>query len=160
MANDEPVEAVGRQASARQGMADGLRRIYGDAVLEDPEAVFGGTRGASRSLEQDGRTFIPIRSKYDAYLAGHATLTPAEAAASSCSRIRRRATARSATSASAAMTDPAPIHRLRADRLGVPRNPEIPANVDPTYYDLGLCGPLRTDFRAARTIAACSGRRP
>jgi len=26
------------------------------------------------------------------------------------------------------------------DNLGVPRNPEILANADPTYFDLGLCG--------------------
>jgi cytochrome c peroxidase len=31
------------------------------------------------------------------------------------------------------------------EALAVPRNPEIPANRDPHYYDLGLCGPLRTD---------------
>ena len=30
--------------------------------------------------------------------------------------------------------------------LGAPRNPEIPANADPTYFDLGLCGPYRTDL--------------
>jgi len=30
--------------------------------------------------------------------------------------------------------------------LGLPRNLAIPANVDPNYYDLGLCGPLRTDL--------------
>jgi cytochrome c peroxidase len=30
--------------------------------------------------------------------------------------------------------------------LGLPRNPAIPANADPNYYDLGLCGPLRTDL--------------
>ncbi len=29
----------------------------------------------------------------------------------------------------------------------MPRNPEIPANADPAFFDLGLCGPLRTDFR-------------
>jgi cytochrome c peroxidase len=29
----------------------------------------------------------------------------------------------------------------------VPRNPEIPANRDPNFYDLGLCGPERTDFK-------------
>jgi cytochrome c peroxidase len=28
----------------------------------------------------------------------------------------------------------------------VPRNPDIPANKNPLYFDLGLCGPLRTDF--------------
>src|SRR5262249_9075885 len=31
--------------------------------------------------------------------------------------------------------------------LGVPRNPAIPANRDPRYVDLGLCGPLRTDLK-------------
>jgi cytochrome c peroxidase len=30
--------------------------------------------------------------------------------------------------------------------LAVPRNPDIPANKDPAWFDLGLCGPLRTDF--------------
>jgi len=31
--------------------------------------------------------------------------------------------------------------------LGAPRNLKIPANADPDYFDLGLCGPLRTDFK-------------
>ena len=30
--------------------------------------------------------------------------------------------------------------------LGLPRNPAIPANGKPDYFDLGLCGPLRTDL--------------
>jgi cytochrome c peroxidase len=30
--------------------------------------------------------------------------------------------------------------------LGVPRNPLIPANRDQKYFDLGLCGPVRTDL--------------
>ena len=32
------------------------------------------------------------------------------------------------------------------DNLGVPRNAAIAANADPGYYDLGACGPLRTDI--------------
>jgi len=31
--------------------------------------------------------------------------------------------------------------------LGVPRNLAIPANHDPTFFDLGLCGPRRTDLK-------------
>ncbi|MEP6567997.1 MAG: cytochrome-c peroxidase, partial [Mesorhizobium sp.] len=31
--------------------------------------------------------------------------------------------------------------------IGVPRNPAIAANADPNYFDLGLCGPLRTDLK-------------
>ena len=30
--------------------------------------------------------------------------------------------------------------------IGAPRNKAISANADPNYYDLGLCGPLRTDL--------------
>jgi cytochrome c peroxidase len=30
--------------------------------------------------------------------------------------------------------------------LGVPRNPHIASNADSMYFDLGLCGPLRTDL--------------
>ena len=30
--------------------------------------------------------------------------------------------------------------------LGVPRNMAIPANADPGYFDLGLCGPERRDL--------------
>jgi len=38
------------------------------------------------------------------------------------------------------------------DNLGLPRNAEIPANEDPAYFDLGLCGPLRTDLEARRDL--------
>ena len=30
----------------------------------------------------------------------------------------------------------------------MPRNAAIPANANPAYYDLGLCGPTRTDLAA------------
>jgi cytochrome c peroxidase len=39
--------------------------------------------------------------------------------------------------------------------IGVPRNRALQANADLAYFDLGLCGPLRADFRA---VAAYCGR--
>ena len=30
--------------------------------------------------------------------------------------------------------------------IGVPRNAKLPANADPTYFDMGLCGPYRKDL--------------
>ncbi len=36
-------------------------------------------------------------------------------------------------------------HQFEA--LGVPRNDQLPVNKNPAYYDLGLCGPYRTDLR-------------
>ena len=32
------------------------------------------------------------------------------------------------------------------EALGAPRNAAIPANRDPRYFDLGVCGPFRTDL--------------
>lgn len=32
--------------------------------------------------------------------------------------------------------------------LGVPRNPSIAANADPAFFDMGPCGPKRTDLTA------------
>ncbi len=40
--------------------------------------------------------------------------------------------------------------------IGVPRNMEIPANADPKYFDLGLCGPLRTDHRPGKDKGAAA----
>ena len=31
--------------------------------------------------------------------------------------------------------------------IGAPRNTTLPANKDPSSFDLGLCGPLRSDLR-------------
>ena len=36
----------------------------------------------------------------------------------------------------------------------MPRNPAIPANQVASYYDMGICGPLRTDHLPASTGAA------
>lgn len=32
------------------------------------------------------------------------------------------------------------------EALGVPRNPKLPLNRNPNFYDLGLCGPVRKDL--------------
>ena len=77
----------GRGGPARA--AGGLRpEPGGDLRRPDPRgpgAVFDAIVKALEVYEQDWRTFYPYSSKYDAYLAGLATLTPAERAASSCS---------------------------------------------------------------------------
>jgi cytochrome c peroxidase len=39
-------------------------------------------------------------------------------------------------------------HQFEA--LGVPRNPALAANRNPRYFDLGICGPVRTDMTHAR----------
>jgi len=37
------------------------------------------------------------------------------------------------------------------EALGAPRNRDLPANRDPDFHDLGLCGPMRKDYTNAAT---------
>ena len=91
--------------------------------------------------------FYPYSSKYDAYLAGRATLSPQEARGlalfddpdkGNCAQCH--ISKRGGDGTPPQFTD----YGLIA--LAVPRNPEIPVNTDAAYYDLGLCGPYRRDL--------------
>jgi cytochrome c peroxidase len=146
MANASPDAVALRVLDA--GYGQDLRAIFGDTILEDRSAVFEAIVKAFEVYEQDWRTFYPYSSKYDAYLAGFATLTPAEQRGlelfndpekGNCAGCHISERGNDGT--------PPQFTDYGLIALGLPRNPEIPANADPTYFDLGLCGPLRTDFQ-------------
>jgi cytochrome c peroxidase len=146
MANDGPAAVV---ATVRKSAYAGLlRQAFGAAIFADTEKAFDGILQALEAYEQRYTEFYPYSSKYDAWLAGKATLTAAEARGlalfddpgkGNCPHCH--ISARGADGTPPQFTD----YGLAA--LGVPRNREIPANADPSFYDLGLCGPLRRDFR-------------
>lgn len=146
MANASVAAVVERARAA--GYDAELRRLFGETLFDDADRAFDAITMAFESFEQDVATFEPYSSKYDAVLAGKATLTEAEAhglalfndpAKGNCASCHISERAKDGTPPQ--FTD----HGLIA--LGVPRNPEIPANADPGYHDLGLCGPMRTDLQ-------------
>ena len=145
MANDSPAAVVA--AVRRSPYADLLRRAFGADIFADPDRAFDGILQALEAYEQRYTEFYPYSSKYDACLAGKAELTAREARGlalfndpekGNCAHCHL--SARSNDGAPPQFTD----YGLVA--LGVPRNPAIPANADPAFYDLGLCGPLRRDL--------------
>jgi cytochrome c peroxidase len=138
-ANPAAVVAVANRAP----YAAELRRL---AANSDP---FETILEALEAFQQDYREFYPYSSKYDEWLAGKATLTEAESrglklfedpAKGDCARCH--VSARGATGTPPQFTDYGMV------ALGLPRNPEIPANADPAWFDLGLCGPDRTDLQS------------
>lgn len=145
MANASPAAVVA--AARRAPYADRLRRLAGGS-LDDADKVFDVLLQALEAFEQSYRDFYPYSSKYDAWLAGKATLSAQEArglalfndpAKGNCAHCHLSARGNDGT--------PPQFTDYGFAALGVPRNPAIPANADPAYYDLGLCGPLRTDLR-------------
>jgi cytochrome c peroxidase len=145
MANASPADAVAR---VRDGPHAGeLRKLFGDDVFADPERAFSGIAEALEVFQQDYRAFYSYSSKYDAFLVGRATLTTQEARGlalfddpekGNCGNCHRSQRAKDGT--------PPQFTDYGMIAVGLPRNRAIPANADPNYFDLGLCGPLRTDL--------------
>jgi cytochrome c peroxidase len=145
MANDSPAAVV--EAVRRSAHADLLRGAFGEGIFADADRAFDGILQALEAYEQRYTEFYPYSSKYDAFLDGKAELTAPEARGlalfndpekGNCAHCHL--SARSNDGAPPQFTD----YGLAA--LGVPRNPEIAANAEPSFYDLGLCGPLRRDL--------------
>lgn len=152
MGNRGPDEVVARALDA--GYGPSLAAIYGAEVLNDRKATLQALLKAFEIYEQDWRIFYPYSSKYDLYLAARATLTSQEARGLKLFEDPSKGNCASChVSERAADGTPPQFTDYGMVALGVPRNPEIPANADPAYYDLGLCGPLRAGFRAR--VAYC-----
>jgi len=126
--------------------ADTFRALFGRDVLSSVSSAFDRARYAIERFELTDSSFHPFTSKYDAYLDGHAVLTPPERHGKKLFDDPERGgcaichlDAKGANGAHPVFTD------YQFEALAVPRNMEIPANRDSHYYDMGLCGPLRTD---------------
>ena len=85
---------------------------------------------------------------FDAWLAGKARFTPAEQRGYRLFNDPAKGNCAACHLDKPTREEPKPLFTdFQYEALGVPRNPEIPANRNPDYYDLGLCGPFRTDLR-------------
>jgi cytochrome c peroxidase len=148
MANASPAEVVAKLSQAPY--AADFRALFGQDVLTTPEVAFDRMLYALQQYEREDTTELaPFTSKYDAFLAGRAQFSAQELRGLALFNDPTRGncaachpSARGANGAPPMFTD------FTYDNLGVPRNDEIPANADPAYFDLGLCGPFRTDLAA------------
>ena len=145
MANADIPAVIAKLANA--SYAAEFRRVFGDTIFSDPQAAFDRMVFALQRFELEHPSFVPFSSKYDAFLAGDARLSDAElrglalfngASKGNCAACHP--SARGADGSPPLFTD------FTYDNLGVPRNTDIPATADANYFDLGLCGPDRTDL--------------
>lgn len=128
-------------ASARRLLAIWGRTAFDDDVLLTQHAA-----QALAQFQKEDRSFHPYDSRYDAWLQGTEQLSVQELRGlkwyedagkgncAECHPSRRGPGAR-----------PPDFTDFRFAALGVPRNAGLTVNADPTFNDLGLCGPLRTD---------------
>jgi len=147
MANATPRDAIGRLRSSPSAAA--FVRAFGADALADTDIAFSKLQLALQSFQLEDASFHPYNSKYDLYLYRQpgGALSPAELRGLQVFKDPSTGNCSGCHFADASQDDGAPpqFTDFSFEAIGVPRNPQIPANRDRRYSDLGVCGPLRDD---------------
>jgi cytochrome c peroxidase len=148
MANRDVHELAARlRASAEAAQMRTLEMPRAGYSPADDQSLADLAALALARFELEDPSFHPYDSRYDAYLKGTGSLTAQELRG-----LQLFNSADKGNCDECHPSTPTPGGRppdftdYRFAVVGVPRNPALAANERPTYYDLGLCGPLRTDL--------------
>ncbi|MGM3408444.1 cytochrome-c peroxidase [Ralstonia holmesii] len=146
MANGTPAGVVAKLRSGRH--AQTFRQVFGNDILDNEDTAFRAALMVLEVFQETPSEFYPYDSKYDAFLRKQVKLSPQEMrglqafndpAKGNCASCHVSAIKQDG--AFPAFTDFGHI------AVGVPRNRTLAANADPKFFDLGLCGPDRTDLK-------------
>lgn len=150
MANASPQAVVDKVKAA--SYAPLFVQAYGANAFDDPVAAFNNITASLQAFQLEDVSFHPYSSKFDLWAGNKigGQLTMAEQRGLAVFTDANRGNCASChyqgagfNGSSALFTD------FSYEAISVPRNPDIPANADPTYFDMGICGPLRTDHLPA-----------
>jgi cytochrome c peroxidase len=146
MANSTPEAIVAKVRSGTNAAC--MKSTFGEDVFDQDDKAFKAVLMALEVFQQSPREFYPYDSKYDGWLRRKTQLSPAE--------VRGLTWFNDPHGGNCASCHPSQIRNdggfpqftdFGLIALGVPRNTALPANEDPEYFDLGLCGPIRTDLK-------------
>jgi cytochrome c peroxidase len=144
MANGDSATFTAKLSQA--DYADDFKKVYGVSVFNDPDLTLLAAEYSISSYELSSSEFHPFDSKYDYFLAGKVTLSDQELRGYYDFNSQLKGGCAGCHPSMPVAGVPPVFTDYTYDNLGVPRNTEIPANADPTYFDMGLCGPERTDL--------------
>jgi len=120
--------------------ADMVREVFGPTVFDVPEQGFSRLAEAIAAYERS-QVFRPFSSRFDDVLRGRARFTAQQARGFALFRSRQKGNCLACHDAELDSRNPRQwlFTDFTYDVLGVPRNAAIPANADPSHFDLGLC---------------------
>jgi len=122
-------------------------QMFGANILRNPGMLVSEAMFAVARYQVEDPSFHPYSSKFDAWLEGKAKFTPAQMRGYLLFNDPKKGNCAACHVDKPSRTGLPPLltdHQYEA--LGVPRNMAIAANRDPHYFDLGVCGPFRSDL--------------
>jgi cytochrome c peroxidase len=147
-----PVEMDNRDAETLAGKlsrapyAGDFRTLFGAQVFERPALAVREATRALQAFELQDPSFHPYSSKFDRWLDGKAKLTVQELHGKQLFDDPNGGNCASCHLDEVGANGAHPLFTdFQFEAVGVPRNAAIPWNRDSHYYDMGLCGPYRTD---------------
>ena len=122
-----------------------FRQEFGAAIFSDTDAAFNQIGLALAAFERSA-TLQFFSSKYDAMLRKQATFTAPESRGMALFQdpTKGNCAACHLMNADSGKPEDSLFSEFTYYATGIPRNNAIPRNSDPSFYDLGLCGPERT----------------
>jgi cytochrome c peroxidase len=137
---------------ARAAYAPQFKALFGADIFQHPGKAFAAGMSALAAFQQVPEEFYPYSSRYDAYLRGDIDLTEQEERGADLFKDPDKGNCASCHLGTSRDGVPPPFTDFDFVNIGAPRNPRLPANADPRYYDLGLCGPNRRDLTKKREL--------
>jgi cytochrome c peroxidase len=137
------VSAKLRQASYAKLFAE----LFGPGVFANPRLLVAEAMFAVGRYQVEEPSFHPYTSKFDYWLEGKARLSEAEMRGYNLFNDPNKANCGGCHLDQPSRDGLPPLftdHQYEA--LGAPRNVALEVNKDPGYFDLGICGPARTDM--------------
>ena len=143
MNNASPAQVVAK--IAKSPYSNQFKAIFGATIFSNPSLAYEKVGQAIAAFESSN--FLnAFNSKYDRFVQGNTPLSPSEMNGMSLFMNPDKGNC-----ASCHLMNPK--SKLQSDNLftdfahyatGIPRNSSIPSNANPSFFDLGLCGPQRS----------------
>lgn len=147
MANADKAAVVRKIASA--AWVTEFKALYGADILNDTNSAFDKLSLALQRFQIEDTVKRGYTSKYDEVLRQRASLTAQEARGLHLFNDPAKGNCAACHTSEKGNDGSHPLFTdFSYDNLGLPRNPEIPANADPKYFDLGLCNRAELSQRA------------
>ena len=167
MANADAAEVISRLKAAPD-LLGAFTAIYGRAVLNEPDTALADIGKAIAAFEIEDTRFHPFSSKFDAFRSSKAQLTQQELSGMQLFNDPTRGNCAACHPSTSTNGAPPPLFTdFSYDNLGLPRNAVLAVNDDATvltyalangtdgvhrFYDMGLCGPIRSDQSANTAV--------
>lgn len=145
MANTSQDEVVRKLAQAKYH--DMFKQLFGPEILNRPDMLVAEAMSAVGAYQVEDPSFHEFTSKYDYWLEGRARLSPAELRGMQLFNDPDKANCAGCHLSQPGRDGLPPMFTdTQYEALGAPRNPALAENKNPKYFDMGICGPYRTDL--------------